>query len=194
LHLRPIVARHHLPVFMKRIILLRHAKAEPADGPTPDRERVLTARGRDDAARMARFMRTSDVSPDLVLCSTAMRTRETLALVSPVACPRATTAFRDDLYLADAADILDMLRGLDASVHAVLVVGHNPGMADLALMLCATPADARHRAAYQRMREAFPTAALAVIDVDVDSWDNVRAGAGALTHFIRPRDLREIDG
>ena len=179
---------------MKRIILLRHAKAEPADGPTPDRERVLTARGRNDAERVARFMRTCDVSPDLVLCSTATRTRETLALVSEVACPRAATTFHDDLYMADAADILQILRGLDASVHAVLVVGHNPGMSDLALMLCATPADARHRAAYQRLREAFPTAALAVIDVEVDSWRDVRAGAGALTHFIRPRDLREIDG
>ena len=174
---------------MKRLIILRHAKTEPGGLTKQDFDRVLLERGRRDAAAMAHYFVSRGHACPLVLCSTAARTRETLSIFQPLACAGAQVEFRDELYLAEAPESLAQLRSLDDKVGAVMVVGHNPGIEELALTLCMPPLSVEQEARHRRMRDKFATSSLVVIGFDAPAWRVLRPGSGVLEDFMRPRDL-----
>ena len=169
---------------MRRLLLLRHAKAVPLSR-GDDFDRVLTDSGRAEARRMGEYIADSGLAPDRALYSGAARTRETFDIVA-TALPRAIEAeAQNALYEATRFLIVGLLRELPASARAHLVVGHNPGMADVANLLSG------EGAASERLRLAskFPTGALAVIAFDKPDWSDLAPGAGRLEKFVIPADL-----
>jgi phosphohistidine phosphatase len=174
---------------MKRLLLLRHAKAAQDTG-EGDHDRPLTDRGRKDAARVGHAMDVRGYGPDSVLCSKARRTMETWQRLSPELVRAPAPEFCKELYLASPKTIVGRIQHTPSHVTSLLLLGHNPGIEECALRLARTPvskAEARH---LQEMKEKFPTCALAVLDFDVESWSDA-TGGGILLEFIRPRDLRD---
>ena len=170
---------------MKTIYMLRHAKSSWDDGSLPDHERPLSARGRAAAPRIGAHMEEAGYLPDLVLCSTATRTRQTLDAVLSELETAPAIEFQEELYLAGPGEMLDLVRSVPDTVESVLLVGHNPGTGTLAAALAGDgPSDRMHL-----MRAKFPTAGLAIIELSVDRWKDIGSGGGSLIEFIRPRDL-----
>jgi phosphohistidine phosphatase len=129
-------------------------------------------------------MRSASVRPTLVLCSSARRTIETLDALRPAIGETAQVSIAPELYGADASEILEVLRAVDAQIAGVLVIGHNPGLQDLAIDLCGD-GDAELVGA---LRAKFPTGALATFDVQAE-WVDLGPGRARLTRFITPREL-----
>lgn len=175
---------------MKRLLLLRHAKTEDIDKDTPaDRERVLTERGRRDAPRVGRAMDVKGYVPDLILCSPSTRTRQTLGLAAAEFGSDAPTEFVEEIYDARAVELMELLRDLPDDIARPLLIGHNPGFEDLARALVRKPGDAETKTRIAELKEKFPTCALAVIDFDIESWENLSPSTGELHDFIRPKAL-----
>jgi len=174
---------------VKTIYLLRHAKSDWAEGGLKDHERPLSERGKAAAPRMAAYMKSKKYRPDLVLCSTARRTVETLDAVKEVLGDAIPVRFEDGIYLAEPHKLLERLRWLDDEVKAPMIIGHNPGIAQLAAQLARTPADADEEKVHRRMREKFSTGALAVIKAPIKVWRELKDGDGRLADFMRPKDL-----
>lgn len=171
---------------MLTLSLLRHAKSSWKNPALPDRERPLNARGMSDAPVLGRAMSERGIDPDLVLCSTARRTVDTLALVLPELKVEPKIIYDDALYHATTAEMLEMLRGLQPGTSRVLLVGHNPEIQALALELVGSgPHEPR-----ERLAEKFPTAGLAVINFTAGLWSSIDVGSGSLAAFVTPRDLR----
>ena len=170
---------------MRRLMLLRHAKAETATAGQRDLDRVLAQRGREVAPQMGRYMGEHGLAPERALVSTAKRTRETWELVASALVKKPPADFEERIYEAPAKAILSAVQSTNNGVHTLLVVGHNPGIQQLATLLVTSgDSTARHSLA-----EKFPTAALAVIDFDVDRWSDVKASTGRLDRFVTPRSL-----
>jgi phosphohistidine phosphatase len=170
---------------MRRLILLRHAKSDWSARGLRDEDRPLASRGRVAAPKVATYMAHHGLLPDLVLCSTAARGRETWQLIAEAFDRSFRVIYEARLYETEPMDMLDVIRSTDNDVHVLLVVGHNPGLRDLAELLIASgDIDAR-----QRLLEKFPTAALAVIDFPVDDWGKLHPEAGRLDRFVVPRQL-----
>jgi phosphohistidine phosphatase len=169
---------------MHRLMLLRPAKAEPGQPGAHDRDRALTPRGRADAARVGAYMARHALVPDLALVSPANRTRETWALIASAFAPPPRAAFDERLYQADAGHLLTLIRET-GEVRSLAIVGHNPGLHELAMQLIAA-GDVEAR---QRISEGLPTAALAMIELAFDHWPQLRAQAGRLERFVSPRVL-----
>ena len=174
---------------MKTVYLLRHAKSDWAHPEMQDHDRPLNARGREAAPQMGAYIKAERYKPDLVLCSTARRTVETFDLVSKALGGAVDVKFEEALYLAEPRQLLERLHWVDEGVKSVMLIGHNPGMEQLAQTLCAPPADAGEEKLHRRMREKYPTCALAVIRMPVMSWRGVKLGTGRLKDFARPKDL-----
>ena len=172
---------------MRRLLLLRHGKAEAAA--SDDTERALIARGEKDSARMGRFLRDDVYIPDMILCSTSTRTRQTLDHLLPELGASPRIEYSDALYLAEPETILALIRRVSDKIGALMIVGHNPGLEQCALALAAVPLEKKLRKRYGTMEEKFPTCALAVIDFDVQRWSDVMPGSGDLDAFVRPKDL-----
>ncbi|SDO60219.1 phosphohistidine phosphatase [Lutimaribacter pacificus] len=159
-----------------RLILMRHAKSDWSSGVTRDHDRPLNARGLRAARAMGDWLRAQGYLPDRVLCSTATRTRETLdglRIDAPV-------SFETGLYHASPDTMLRILH--EANGQNVLMIGHNPGIAELAEALVATPPD------HPRFFD-YPTGATLVVDFQAADWSAVAAGRGASVDFVVPRDL-----
>ena len=167
---------------MKRIYLLRHAKSSWKNEDLPDHDRPLAGRGRSAAKAIARHMRAKAIEPELVLCSTALRVRQTLERIEP-ALGRRSVRVEAALYGASARSLLERLRAVPDTVSSVMIIGHNPGLKQLALDL-ARPGP--HVAA---VRVKFPTGALATLAFDSAHWADLDAGTAELVAFVRPRDL-----
>ena len=167
---------------MRRLLLLRHAKSSWSDAGVRDHDRPLNARGRAAAPRVGSHLRDAGLVPDLVLCSSARRTCETvagLALPDTVA-----VEVTRDLYLADPDAVLDLVAAVDDAVATLMVVGHNPTMHEVAFAL-AGDGDAETRA---RLAAKYPTGALAVLTI-AGPWAAIAPGAAALDAFVTPHDL-----
>lgn len=167
---------------MKRLGLLRHAKSDWDDMSLRDFDRGLNARGRKGAALMGEHIRQQGDAWNLVLASPAQRVKATLqasGLTIPV-------TFDDDAYLADSTTLLQLLSACDPRAEAVLLVGHNPGLQELALEL--VPPE-NENPLFDEVMQKYPTAAFAVLELEIDAWDAIGSGCGRLTHFARPRDL-----
>jgi phosphohistidine phosphatase len=171
---------------VKTILLLRHAKSSWSDGRLGDHERPLNARGERAARAMADHIARLEPRPELILCSTALRTRQTLApVLKQLGVPSPPISLENGLYLAPEAALLTQLRKLPEGVSTVLLVGHNDGIADLARALAGSGAPE----ALARLAEKFPTGTLAVLRLDGRPWPELAPGAAQLVDFVRPRDL-----
>jgi phosphohistidine phosphatase len=171
---------------VRTLYLLRHAKSDWADLSLADRDRPLAARGRRAAQRIADHIRSEAVRPALVLCSPARRARDTLTELRPALGDQAEVLVTDDLYGADAAEILHRLGEVAQNIASVMIVGHNPGLHELALELTGD-GDA---AAISQLRTKFPTGALATLYVGVTRWDELAAGQAYLAALVLPRPPR----
>jgi len=173
---------------MQTLLLLRHAKSSWDDQGLEDYERPLSPRGVRAAQAIGAYMAREHLSPDLVLCSSAVRTRATIGLVlSGLPPPLPDVAYDDDLYLASPADMLSLIHGVDPARAQLMLVGHNPGLHALALALAGTG----EPDALRRLTEHMPTAALTVIRFKLRAWSDVRVGKGHLERFVTPRSLVE---
>jgi phosphohistidine phosphatase len=155
---------------VRSIYLLRHAKTEMAGPEQPDAERALTARGEADAAIMGQHIAARTPSPELVLCSTARRTRQTLAHMG-LTLP---TELQATLYLASPGDMLAAIQEADDAVGALLLIGHNPGIHELTALLTAEAANEHD---LDRLSMGFPTCTLATLQCDAPHWRDVAPGA-----------------
>jgi phosphohistidine phosphatase len=156
---------------MKHLYLLRHAKSSWKHPELADHDRPLAGRGRRAAKAIAKHIRAEGIAPELVLCSTARRARDTLERIEP-ALGRRSVKVERELYGASVRELLGRIRRVPSSVESVLLIGHNPGMQDLAAAL--TGFDGK-----------FPTAALATIALP--AWDEPEHAE--LVAFTKPRDL-----
>ena len=168
---------------MRRVYLLRHAKSSWKDRSLADRDRPLAGRGKRAAKAVAGHIEAERIRPDLVLCSPARRSRETLERVEPAFGDPVETRFEEALYGASEGELLTCLRALPPELDSVMIVGHNPGLEDVALALASEGAE---RA---RMGEKYSTAALATIDLPVNDWSAIERASGELVAYVRPRDL-----
>jgi phosphohistidine phosphatase len=164
-----------------RLLLLRHAKSSWDDASIHDRDRPLAKRGRKAARLVGAHLRASSLLPDLVLCSAAVRARETLERLE---LPDAQARIEDRLYAAGGPEILACIRDEGAAAATLLVIGHNPGVHDLAVEL----AGGEHVEAAERLRDGFPTGAIAVFDVE-GAWSSLAPGRARLASFVSPREL-----
>jgi phosphohistidine phosphatase len=167
----------------KTLYLLRHAKAQKAELGLEDQSRALIRRGRDAAERLSVWFAKRQPLPSMVLCSPSVRTRETLELLMP-SLGEPVVDYDPRLYGASRETLLKAVTRLPRDAAAALIVGHNPGMEELALFL-AGHAPAR---LLTRMREKFPTCALAVITAKTHDWSKF-AELSRVDDFIRPVDL-----
>ena len=170
---------------MHQLLLLRHARAAQAQGDQADRDRPLNADGRRDAAALRRAMRELGLAPDLVLVSAARRTLETLDALEPWDDTPLVEPM-EDLYLASETRLLSILHGVAETVRAVLLIGHDPGLHELAIGL--TDPRASPPALAQRVRDGFPTAGLAEFTVP-GPWFRLGAEQGRLDRFLTPATL-----
>ena len=164
------------------LLLLRHAKSSWVDPTLPDHDRPLASRGRRDAKRIAKHLAGLEFEPELVLCSSAVRTRETLELVRP-ALGNSKVLFEDGLYGASSDELLARIRVVPDAVGSVMLIGHNPGLEQLALLLASSGDELR------RLETKFPTAALATLAVET-TWSRLAPGDAILTAYIVPKQLR----
>jgi phosphohistidine phosphatase len=170
---------------MKTLILMRHAKSAWDDPGRKDIDRPLGARGRKSAPRMGRWLAGEGYRPDLVLCSPARRTRDTLELLEAGLPENVKVEFLGGLYMAAPREMLTEIAKAPAAAKTVMLLGHNPGIGSLAGLL-AGDGDER---ALADMHGKFPTAAVAVLGFDIAQWRDIVPGNGKLIAFQRPRDL-----
>ena len=166
---------------MRTLYLLRHAKSSWDDPALPDHERPLAPRGIRDAKRIGKHMRKSGIAPELVLCSSARRTRETLDLLGP-AIAAAQLEVEDGLYGASAEELLTRLQELPDEVPSALLIGHNPAMQDLTLLLAGGGAD------LPAVEAKLPTGALATLELE-EPWRELGPKAARLAAYVVPRSL-----
>ena len=174
---------------MKRLYILRHAKAAPAEPGQDDHERALTMRGIADAEALARNLRKDQTRLGRVLVSTSARTVQTADLVLRELENAPRAEYQAALYLAEAGRIFAALQATQSRIESVMVIGHNPGLEELATMLAREPVRRKERERRDVLEEKFPTCALAVLDFDVERWRDLKPGEGKLVDFVRPKDL-----
>jgi phosphohistidine phosphatase len=170
---------------MLTLSLLRHAKSSWISPSLPDQDRPLNARGMGDAPIMGRAIAKHGIDPSLVLCSSARRTLDTLALVLPELKVEPRVIYEAALYHASASEMLRILRGVGAETNSVMLVGHNPEIHALALDLIGKgPQDLK-----MRLLEKLPTTGFVLITFPVSSWDQVTVNSGELKLFLTPKIL-----
>jgi phosphohistidine phosphatase len=168
---------------MRRLHLLRHAKSSWEDDTLCDRDRPLAPRGRRATRRIANWARKHDIRPQLVLCSSAVRARETLQGVLP-GLGEPEVWIEVALYAASAETLLERVRTLPDETEEAMLVGHNPGLGDL-LLLLAEPGELREGA-----ETKVPTGALATLEADVERWVDLEPGRARVVSFVVPRELK----
>jgi phosphohistidine phosphatase len=171
---------------MKRLTLLRHAKSGEDLAAARDFDRRLNGKGRRAARAMGRHMHDAQLAFDRVVASPAARVVETVREIGAGYGADLAPAWERRIYLASAPELLDLVHEAPDAATSLLLVGHNPGLEQLVLMLVADQADDGAR---DRVEEKYPTASLAEIMFEVDQWADILPGSGRLLRFVRPRDL-----
>jgi phosphohistidine phosphatase len=169
---------------LKTLYLLRHAKSSWDDSNLADHDRPLAPRGQKAAGRMAVHIRRAKVRPELVLCSSATRAVQTYELIAPALDRPLELLVEDALYGASDTELLIRLQDVPDAVEAALLIGHNPGLQDLALVL----AGDGDPASLTRIGDKFPTAGLATLKVPTP-WSVLGPGHAYLMSLATPRDL-----
>lgn len=169
---------------MKTLHLLRHAKSSWSESDVPDHDRGLKKKGERQRARMSAHLAGSVPAPDLIHCSDARRTRETLPpFLEAWGVPPDAVVYTPDLYLADEASLLAYVQALPDEADSALLCGHNPGLTDLVNRL--TPRDTY-------VKNVRPCG-IATLELDVDHWKDAAPGAARLTLNLRPKQLETPD-
>ncbi len=162
---------------MRTLLLLRHAKSGHSDDSIPDHDRPLSERGRRAAPRMGQLLIDADLVPDTIISSSSQRTQETAELVAEAGDVLQAVEYDERLYLASAKTIIRVLSRLPSRAQRVMVVAHNPGLEDAVRTLTGRSED-------------LPTAALAHIELPIESWNELEGKVkGTLQKIWRPRDL-----
>ena len=162
---------------MKTLMILRHAKAEPIEEGQSDRDRPLAPRGEMDAPRIGRWLKEQQLTPDAIVSSSAVRAEATARLVAQACGYEKPIDLRNELYLATPATYVQVIREQEDDAERILVVGHNPTLDELLYSLCGN-------------HDGFPTGGLAVVQLDVASWEEVRLPTQhKLTQFVRGKEL-----
>ncbi len=164
-----------------RLVLLRHAKAEHGM-PVVDHERPLTPRGRRQSMQVGTDLRAAGILPDLVLCSSALRTRQTWELVQGSLGAEPEVTYADELYDAGVDQVIAQVRAADEAARTVLVVGHEPAMSGAAVALAGLGSD---EATFARVRIGVPTAAWSVL-THLSPWSDLARGAARLERLSSP--------
>lgn len=170
---------------LKRLFLLRHAKAEQP-GETTDFERPLTAYGRETAAHLSQWLQAQDIQLDWVLCSPAARTRQTWTGLRDAVGLGAEVQYVPALYNAPESVLLEHIRHVPQSVRQMLVLAHSPGLEILAVKLTETDSPRYMQA---QLHRHFPSGALAMFEFSSATWEGVAFGEGTLVSFVCPEDL-----
>ena len=168
---------------MRRLLLFRHAKATRSGRGIEDRPRALIERGRKDSAKIGAYIAADALMPDRALVSPAVRTQETWKFSAPGMRAAIDSETAEQLYDATPEAIMAIIKETPASVHSLLIIAHNPGLHELALMLIAC-GNVNARA---RLKEKLPTAGLVIIDFAIDDWRELRAHSGRLDRYITPK-------
>jgi phosphohistidine phosphatase len=163
---------------MKTLLILRHAKTQP-DAPAGDHARELTERGHRNAMAMSAHIRTLIGTPDAIITSDATRARQTAEIVATAVDFATPLTVEPRIYAADLDALVAVVRRIPDEVLTAIIVGHNPGFEELAAGLAGKPD--------QGVR--LPTSGLALLELDVERWDAVRAGAGRLREVATPRTI-----
>jgi phosphohistidine phosphatase len=167
--------------------LLRHAKAVPTETAPDDFDRELNSRGIAAARAVGGHLAVTKLQPDLVLCSTAARARETFAQLVPAFSHEYRAFLEHRLYMASAPKIIERLQEIGPEVRCAMLIGHNPGLERAARML----AGSGPQELVTALGVKYPTAALAVFEFDAESWKSVGKDSARLADFICPRDLED---
>jgi phosphohistidine phosphatase len=162
---------------MKTLILLRHAKSSWDDAGLKDFDRPLNKRGLEAAPLVGNAMRKRKLQPDLIISSPAVRAKETTQLVRDAAGLTPKVNYDERIYEASPQRLLEIVSGIDDSVGIAMMVGHNPGFEELLAVLTGET-------------KRMPTAALALIDLNIDKWGEVSSETGTLKELIKPKDLK----
>jgi phosphohistidine phosphatase len=161
---------------MKTLLLLRHAKSSWKKPNLPDHERPLNKRGKKEAPMVGKYLQANNLVPDLILSSTARRAQNTAEAVAETSGFDGEVELYQDLYMSDTASYLDILRCMPDQANRVMVVGHNPVVEELLSLLT-------------DVRENMTTAALAVIDLPITSWQELNEATDCRLQVLwRPRD------
>ncbi len=161
---------------MKTLLLMRHAKSSWKESRLPDHERPLNKRGKKEAPEVGKYLKENGLVPDLILSSTALRAHDTAKAVAETSGFDGQVELYQDLYMSDTASYLDILRCMPNVANRVLVVGHNPDVEDLLAMLT-------------DVKEHMATAALAVIDLPISTWEELNEATDArLQKLWMPRE------
>ncbi len=167
---------------MRRLYLLRHAKSLWTNPAGTDFDRRLSPRGLRDSKNMASFIKKSDLPIELVLCSSAKRTTQTLEPIRSILKSSTQVVIEDAFYRADPREILNRLSQVPATIESILVIGHNPAIQTLAHAMA--PAGPLR----EQLALKYPTASLTILDLDIRSWDLGNSAASS-ARFIRPSDV-----
>lgn len=170
---------------MRTLYLLRHAKSSWSDSSLDDFDRPLNARGKATRDILADWFRTHEIRPDLVICSPAKRTRQTLKPIRKIWEPRPEIVYEPKVYEASVSALKGVLRTAAPKAHSILLVGHNPGLQMLALDLIDGSTDEANRA----LQGKFPTGAIVRLSAESDDWQHMRGETFKLRDFILPRGL-----
>ena len=171
----------------RTLVLLRHAKAEDSSTAQTDHERALSPRGRSDAAAAGEWLKEQEIAPTLVLCSTALRTRETWAAVSETSGFGGLVEHERRIYNAPVEQLLQVVQGADEDARVVALVGHSPGVPGLAATLAGEGSDAD---AVRTLEEGYPTCTIAVLEITGD-WADLAPGSARLLAVHTARDGAE---
>lgn len=170
---------------MPQLLLLRHAKSSWDDPKLPDHSRPLNARGKAAASNVGRLLRLMQLTPDRILVSSSRRTLQTLEQLEPWDI-QPQVEIHDRLYIAPSEAILDEIHEVPPATERLMVVGHNPGLHELGLLLI----HGAEGAEPQRLHNGFPTAALACFHFD-GAWTDLKKGRASLDRFVVPNDVAE---
>jgi phosphohistidine phosphatase len=171
---------------MKTLHLLRHAKSSWDDLAVPDDQRPLAARGERAAAALCEHFAAIGLELDLVLCSPALRARQTWTAVRSGVRGEPRVRIEPAIYEASPMTLMALVRKVDERNERVLMIGHNPGFAELALLLATDD----ESSAVDALQDGVPTGGFLTFNF-AGTWSGVREGIGRLTAFVRPRDLTD---
>lgn len=161
----------------KTLYLFRHAKSSWDDPGLSDFDRPLTKRGDKSAPLMGKVMRARDVCPSVVICSPSKRTRQTAKMaLKKAGLDEAEIVFDNGLYHATTGGLIDITKKIDDLLSTAMLIGHNPGLSELVYLLTG-------------VEEAFPTAALACIRLNIAHWKDLKTGSGKMEWIVRPREI-----
>ncbi|QRN82189.1 histidine phosphatase family protein [Chloroflexota bacterium] len=164
---------------MKTLFLMRHAKSSWKDDSLEDHERPLKKRGKKDIKLIAKVMKKSDLKPELIITSSAVRAKETAELLAEALGYKGKINTSDELYMGEPSDYLKILQGIKEKYNSVLFVGHNPGLEAYLQII-------------DGEIESLPTGGLGYLMLAVDEWDEITIETmGDLVGFWKPKDLRE---